>query len=198
MKIITKMPSKYYSIDKKKVVVGIKHCISNALDLARVAEFIVKKGEDPRIALGVYSFAIEEFGKALMLKDCLGKGKEVCSVPRDIFVGKDSHDLKFKKALSKLPNSCKYFEEKKFVNTPISEDFTLDVGPHDTFYTFDLGTKIYNLGDFPLDFAARMYCFYVDWNNHMKSWKIGPHVSENKLMNSIRKFIQHIGSQEKS
>jgi len=185
------MAAKNYVMEKQGLIQGINLCHQNILNLTKSVELTMKNKGNMRVALGLFSFAIEEYGKLLFFKDCIGKG-DTCSVPRFVFSGKKSHNLKFEKALKNLPSNCKKFFELKFVNTPIYEDKTLQVGPHNTNYTFDHGTKIYTIGDFLVDFETRMYCFYLDWNNSGKSWKIITNVHAESLQKTVINFRKHI------
>ena len=52
-----------------ELVKGIELCLTNTRSLLNVAKDLFGKSTDDSISLGLYSYAIEEFGKALLLND---------------------------------------------------------------------------------------------------------------------------------
>jgi len=79
--------SKSYSMKKEDLVKGILLCLNNVNQLLEKIDLTVKKKTDNSIALGLYSFAVEEFGKALLLKDYLIENKENYEITRPLFWG---------------------------------------------------------------------------------------------------------------
>ena len=70
------------NITDEELVKGIKLCLSNTLSLLVVAKNLVGKFDDDSISLGLYSYAIEEFGKALLLNDYRKRKKIVTMYPK--------------------------------------------------------------------------------------------------------------------
>ncbi len=182
---------KYYTIKKDALVEGIRRCMYNVENLLNYAEKLVEDESENNIALGLYSFAIEEYGKALLLKEYLSENKTQYSIPTNLFRGKESHDLKFKKALDRLPMECKYAipgiriksnsysKTKEFIVTPKGDSISIAPGITGTFTT---------IGTFPTDFEMRMSCFYVDWDVTRDYWKYRPKIISESIITGITKF----------
>jgi AbiV family abortive infection protein len=60
-------------------------CIENVNGLLESAEILLSKNSTQQYALGMYMYAIEEYGKALLLKSCFTVGRNQHSVPGWIF-----------------------------------------------------------------------------------------------------------------
>jgi hypothetical protein len=62
-------------------------------------------------ALGLYTLAIEEFGKAILFKKCFNyyyyDDPNSQKIPKAIFRRKHAHELKFENAMEHLPPECK-------------------------------------------------------------------------------------------
>lgn len=192
---------RYYKIKRNDLVEGTKNCIFNISQLLEKAEHATEKDSDNSIALGLYSFAIEEFGKALLLKEYLSKNKKEYKVSKDLFTGRESHNLKFDKALENLPIECKYAvpgirissntnsKPKKIVLTPRGDSVTIPPGSTGT---------VSMAGTFPTNFDMRMSCFYVDWDDKKQSWKYRPHILAESIKRGVWKFKQEIYKFERS
>ena len=133
--------------------------------------------------LGLYAFAIEEYGKLLILEDCLNQQNDPCKVPKYLFSGRDAHNKKFSKALDNLPDVCKRIpiEEEEFINYKaiFRDDHTIESIPH--------GFTIRSMYNF-IDFQIRMGCFYLDWDYEKSNWKRFPVVDDMDLEVAIKKF----------
>lgn len=99
----------FYQISKSKVVEGIHLCYDKAIELTEKSILIKPIYGLDMVTLGLYSFAIEEYGKAQWLEECLSTKENLCKVPKILFTGRQSHDLKFTKAVESLPQECSSF-----------------------------------------------------------------------------------------
>lgn len=95
-----------YLLTEEQLKEGTNICFDKAKRLLNDAEILLKNWGTIGHAIGLYTFALEEYGKALLLKDCLSSAKEKYAVPIRIFRGRESHKLKIEKALNGLPNNC--------------------------------------------------------------------------------------------
>jgi hypothetical protein len=66
----------------------------------------LENGGNPSICGGLYTYAMEEYGKNLLLKGC-SESNGYVSIDQKWFGGRGSHDLKIKQAFSVLPLECK-------------------------------------------------------------------------------------------
>ena len=184
--------TEFFEISKEKLEEGIQYSLANISELLAHSEKACEKYSDNSIALGLYTFAIEEFGKLLYLLEAFKTDKKSYQIPKDIFIGRESHKIKFEKALQKLPMECILLEYGIEVHTNFStENITIPVNPQgdeititgETTGTFSIGTT----GN-PIDLITRMGCFYLDWNDGKKVWKSKPKVLEDGTKDSITRL----------
>lgn len=178
----------FFEIPKELVLEGLERCFDNALNLSKKAEPIayqvMESGIEEPIAIGLFSFAIEEVGKGLLLQDCLSQDGQKCKIPKELFIGRNSHNLKFKRALETLPEEC------SSVAKPVSYELTTTkdgkkkiAGPDDEVTELVCGGTFVHV-----DFNTRMDCFYVDWDEVNNCWKNPSHVMPFHLHPAIKKF----------
>ena len=166
---------KFYSMKRKDVIEGIRLCLSKANLLLDKTQLTVRTDEDNTVALGIYSLAIEELGKAIILQDHIREEKEQYEISRKLFRGKESHDLKFKKAIEFLPSDCTNAVYGLEVKMPNTKDQTITISPKGHKVSIPKGTTgIFMTFDINrIDFETRMSCFYIDWDE-TKGWKETP------------------------
>jgi len=171
------MTTKFLKISEKNVLEGIVECLTTALQLANEAEIIVKSDMNKTHALGLYIFAIEEYGKALVLKQCLNNNSE-CYVTRDLFSGEDAHKTKIDSAFCKLPELCKKYKSEE----------------HTTGESNSPGLSIsltsYVTG--PTNLPLRMRCFYLNPDKRNHRWEPKPTVDTEWIKEALRLFKEHI------
>jgi len=153
----------------KGIAVATLYNIQSILDGVRVLlETNIKENKDvlferPYLAAGLYTFAIEEYGKYLMLES-ITENDGKCKVNYKNFL---NHTKKFQKALEIIPEECKLIHKGSFSNS-FSSSFDVD--------------EI-------ADFEARKSIFYSDLtdNNEVKSL---PAVDAESLKISLEKFSE--------
>ncbi len=177
---------------------GICLCLERAKQLAQDAIDLAKKSNTTN-AFGLYTFAVEEYGKALLLKEQKKMRGKNFIVPAWIFGGKsrkrsNSHQQKFQKALKKLPYECNMITLwSRDVHVPEMEDQKIHVKEINQTATIPAGlTGRFSLTTSP-DFEERMKVFYVDWDDKKKEW-ITPTTPPKKFflntMNDFLKFLK--------
>lgn len=186
---------KYYQITNSQIKSGVKKSLLGSLTLAGYAKDILERGGDELLSLGLYSFAVEEYGKSVLLEEFLKEDRKVCSVPQIFFRGKKSHDIKFKKALSVLPIECIHYDIGLEFSIPHfeSKPKRIEVGPKgETIHIPGGQTGIFSVGGLPVDFETRMNCFYLDWDEQRNKWKNEPKILSDELRKSIIAFEEHV------
>jgi len=90
-----------------------KKCIENSNGLLEAAELLLPNNTTLQYGLGLYMYAIEEYGKAHLVKGCFNGTKNVYSIPGWIFgwrpgppSGKNSHEEKLSEGFRNLPAVC--------------------------------------------------------------------------------------------
>lgn len=127
-------------------------------------ENIDVKYEDPHVAAGLYLFAIEEYGKALILENYQTSNDEVEIKYSDKF---RNHTTKFLRALENLPDECKLLHKGSF-GKGFGKGFDID------------------------EFASlenRMSIFYSDLDDEKKI-SVLPQVDAEKLQICLDKFMK--------
>lgn len=102
------MADRHYTMTLEQAKDGLRLCLDNVSHALDGAEIMCRHGGHETVAVYLYTVAIEEFGKALLLKDAIekeGKGGPL-SVPAKWFGGRHAHKAKFGRACSALPEEC--------------------------------------------------------------------------------------------
>jgi hypothetical protein len=137
---------------------------------------------DTEIAAGIYIYALEEFGKLLLLKESQTVDGKYIIKYRDGF---RSHDFKFNKAFDYLQNNG---YGKCIILNYDDDTFTPDV----------FSSRSFTIG-LVAQTEARLGIFYVDFtkseNNNYEIMKI-PTVDQNKLNEAINKLEEVIDTFE--
>lgn len=195
----------FYTFTREELLEGIQLTKKNTLLLAEQALFLLKKKENASTALGLYSFAIEEWGKYLILNDNLKKSNYV--IDATIFgKGKKSHKSKFERGLANIPRLCKYFTKPIDIERAIKEEKGIYLGKPDSGKYVHYGVtnkptirrREFSIGNFLINFDARKDCFYVGWNEEINEWKQQLPVSKKNLQTSVRNFLKFIKSKNDS
>jgi AbiV family abortive infection protein len=183
----------FFDMTQTQIKSGVRKALLNASTLAAYSKDIVERGGNGVLALGLYSFAIEEYGKSILLSELLTKKQKMYRVSIQLFKGKKSHDLKFKKALSTLPPECTSYEAGVVRSVPHNETQTLEVGVKEKIVAIPSAlTGIFSVGDLAVDFETRMNCFYLDWDDLQNKWKSPPKVLPEKLEETIIHFENYL------
>lgn len=189
---ILKRTPKYYYTDTLSLLIGIHICIVKADQLCDSALKLMGNDKDLTHAYGLYTFAIEEFGKSLYLQEYFKNYDGVQKFRSHIFKGKNSHPMKFKKGLKNLPCSCKNIAIYKSAPFPSATAYTSNFGRGNLKFKFLPNTMISQLSGSKPNFDMRMNSFYVDWNDKKKNWDFNYKVVKNDLKKAIKMFKKHI------
>ena len=150
-----------------------KNTLSGILRLSDSADILLSSNGDVAICAGLYTYAVEEYGKLILLSGCILENGKVDINLKQLFYGRKSHDFKFEAALNKLPDECKH----------IGVDFWAGYFP-----------KGWWGGLFPDErsvvagFKARLAIFYCDLDDSKKAIKPVPLVGRKSLKTAIEKF----------
>ena len=129
--------------------------------------FSISVGGDPTVAAGLYTYAVEEYGKYLYLKSLKPIDEKYHIDYTNEFI---SHPRKFERALSNLPHECKLVHLGEDEDTEFYEpDF------HD---------------DIIANFETRLRIFYSDFDPYFanKITKTSPPVSAKLLKIAVQKL----------
>jgi hypothetical protein len=172
-------PTQIENVTEKQLREICKKCIENSNGLVEAAEQLLPNDNTVQYALGLYMYAIEEYGKAHLVKSCFTGPENVSSIPGWIFgwrpgppSGKNSHEEKLSEGFRNLPPVCLKLSpviEIVHNTSPKAQTFTikgpfgdapLSVGPYQS-GIFESSTDIPSRD---VDFNLKTACFYVDWD----------------------------------
>jgi AbiV family abortive infection protein len=148
----------------KKIMQETLNGILTLLDSSRI--LLINNGNES-ICAGIYTYAIEEYGKLLLLKQYIPKDEKVTIKYRDEF---RNHKAKFKVAIQNLPEAC---------GNLCRIQLTYD-------YEYMNVNGFYR--DTIADFEARLAIFYSDFDNSGTNVKPVPPVEHDRLKNAIDQF----------
>lgn len=156
-------------ISLEKIREGIEHALrKSAQHLAGAQACISEDIFDGAIAL--IEFAVEEFGRAVALREKLETGSEV--VEKKLF---ESHVYKYNKAWTVLPSELKTVYEGSF-------DVTI----------FD--PAIFDAGKESISPGTRLEAIFVGYNEVTGEWKTGIRANKQKLERLVEAIREHINN----
>jgi AbiV family abortive infection protein len=153
-------------IPKARIQEGIDLCKTNIIDFLNDAKLMIAEKRLNHAYVSI-EFAIEEFGKAIMLRESLESSTTDPVIVRDSVF--KSHKGKSEKAWSVLDSKFKTIYDEGYFDEAFFD-----------FKYFETNTKASH--------DTRLQCAFVDYDGHR--WFIGRNIKE-KLLNEL---INHIES----
>jgi len=185
-----------YSFTSQERSAGFRECMNRVKQLLDDADILMKNGGSLSTITGLYTFAIEEYGKALFIQkqetlDSNLFGKVGPSKRENI------HNIKSKQAMNVLPDYCTIIKfavtflgsEKETVKkSEISNrSVSRSQGASGIFEdTTNAGPNVL------ADFDTRMRCFFVDWDNDKRKWLSEFIIEKEGLKTAIIHFKKQI------
>ena len=165
-------------IPREKMQQGIKLCKENIHVFLETAEKLVDSGNLNHAAINI-EFAIEEFGKILMLKDEFAFGSNPVQLPSNFRNHKGKSERAWKTSDSDaLEISYKMISDGGFERS--------DNGKQGFSRAFQ---QVINISHF-----IRMECAFVDFDENEKEWFVGhSQISKNRLQNLIEHMREKVG-----
>jgi len=185
-----------YDLTKNELQTGIQKCREHVRNLCHNALLL----ENGSIALGLYLFALEEYGKMIWLEEILKKNKVKFLVPKIIF-GKGekrscAHKQKMEKALAKLPPLCK----KLSINYLIARNLTMKTKTftinREKKVSLAMGGTVDLVEPVNANVNLRLNCFLIDWDDNQKGWKLSI-TQTNSLERALKKLNKIVLSTDK-
>jgi AbiV family abortive infection protein len=144
----------------KKIREGMKLALEKCNEHLVAAETLISK-ESLNDAVALIEFAIEEFGRAVALKEILKKSSN--EVEEELF---KNHEYKYNKAWSVLPEELKTIYEGTFDVAQFSKT------------DFDVGKET-------ISPRTRLDAVFVDYDVKLEKWKTGVRADGETLKNVI-------------
>lgn len=151
---------------------NIKYLLKSSYELLEINIHENKEllSEHPWISAGLYTYAIEEYGKLLYLQSCKVENGKVEIDYRKKFI---NHDFKFETAIEDLPRECSIIGKSFF------DPNVFDSAVFDTKQTIST-------------FRARLGIFYTDLNEYKNDIQMVPRVDIDSMKRAISKFTEII------
>jgi len=166
-------------IPLEKLREGIQYSLKKSEEHLVGAEVLIERNLLSG-AVALIEFAIEEFGRAQALREKLRKGSE--DVERSLF---SSHDYKYEKAWTVLPEELKTIYEGTF-DTAVLGEATLG--------EMALGETVSGVEKETISPRTRLDATFVNYDEHEKEWKVGVPAEKEKLEIIIKGIREHIRS----
>lgn len=142
----------------------IEETLHGTVRLLQSAEKLLEGGGDEAICAGLYTYAVEEYGKILLLKQYTPSAGKVTIKFKDLF---RAHSKKFGAAADNLPKEC-----------------TTLKGPVFDPRVFD--SRVFDTKEVIADFEARTAIFYCDLLDSADGIRPVPQVDMGRLTKAIR------------
>ena len=190
--------SDYFTMSDISLKIGNKICIKTTQRLLESSLSLLENSANLDHALGLYTFAVEEFGKAVLLKEQIDDDSTIKKIPKEIFGASrkgNSHNIKFEKAKEVLPDECIILEIGEYLSMPSGKDMEQSLGKIKGKIQIQANTTGTFLTDVMMSFAVRMRCFYVDWDansEYWHKWKANLQTDRDSLKHAIKKFNEII------
>ena len=155
-------------ISLKKIREGVEHSLEKSTQHLEGAEACLSEDIfDGAVALIEYS--VEEFGRAVALREKLETGSE--EVERKLFW---SHEYKYNKAWTVLPNDLKIIYEGTFATAVLGDEAVFEVGKES------------------ISPRTRLDAIFVNYDESLDAWKTGIQANKqklNRIIEGIRGYI---------
>jgi hypothetical protein len=127
------------------------------------SESLLNNGGKEAVCAGLYTYAVEEYGKLLLLKKCDPSSGKVNIRYKNGFI---DHGEKFREAINQLPHKCTNLRMSVF-------------DPR----IFD--PQIFDTKSVIADLDARVAIFYTDFTDSLSQIKSVPPIDKDKLQTAI-------------
>ncbi len=187
-----------FNLTKKDVVTTSERCVQNVNSLLSCAKLLADNDDTRQYAAGLYLYAVEEYGKAQLLKQLLKQtgGK----IPGWIFGRRDSrisnaHNAKIIEGFKNLPDECQILSlgVRMIINTnEETQSFKIGRKQKVSLPGFTTGNFVDTSSSSRIELDFKTAFFYIDWDdeNRIPSSKIA--VEKTQLYKIIRLFEEKI------
>lgn len=199
---MTKIHPYYFSAED--LMKGCRRCIENVKGLLDSAKILLGNSRTEVFALGLYIYAVEEYGKAIGLRKSITGNKSKYQIDGWILGHGDfsdkitSHDAKIKLGFDNLPPTCRLIVRGVTIReaSPLGRTITVkedetgqinsivSVQPNSTGNYVD--TTNLNVLDYNLDLKTA--CFYINWDIKNKRWTYELATDKQLLIQKIESF----------
>lgn len=175
------MNTKIYYLSKEQINEGIYLCLKKVEQILNDVEILCQNDGNETSSVYLYTIAVEEFGKSLLLEECLNKSPELKGIPvsANLFTGFKAHELKFSKAFHELPDEClSYYDvdpwsEKHKIPGEHKERLQDAIEMQESLQKLEKkwpNLEVRVTMELGFDFPIRKTLLYVNWDPVNKMW----------------------------
>ena len=199
MKVRSSDKPSTYEFTEEQLRNTIDRCIDNVKGLLESADRLQEDERTVQYALGLYMYAIEEYGKANLLKLYLAKNRNHFLIPRWIFgrsfrpPGNTSHNNKLQEGFKNLPPDCRKLTNSVIIHENPSPKPRVDTVKTPTGSTSIVmaprssGISVFRTHPTrELEFDLKTGCFYIDWDEKKKEPNFIFPAQKGQLLYNIR------------
>lgn len=181
-------------LTEEQIKEGIKLCIKKVNHLISDCEILCNNNGNEATSVSLYTIALEEFGKALLLQKCLNEIPQKKGIPvsLDLFQGVQGHYLKIEEAMDLLPEECQIYQKVDLENEAHKLPSAYKQYGRDNPKMREAFRKLqaenlhvsFSLGHFhlPFDFETRKNLLYVNWDPENKRWNDDVTIEEYEII----------------
>jgi AbiV family abortive infection protein len=174
------MSNDYYRLTKVQLEDGTKLCLKKVLTILDDVEILCVNNGSEATFVSLYTIAVEEYGKFLLLKEILNSKSDqinVYAAKKSIFGKGKSHKEKFMKANETLPEVCieyhrRDIHENENLLPPTYCERMLALRKAVNSLKNDSGYRVGGTISLAFDFEVRKNLLYVDWNEKINNWSM--------------------------
>jgi AbiV family abortive infection protein len=179
-----------YTFTEEQLRHGCIRCIDNVKGLLKSASILLGHEDSQQYALGLYMYAVEEFGKAILLKKEIASKKSTYKISNLIF---ESHHVKLLEGFKKLPSVCRTISRgvKVSVANTYTKVMTIKIDSNrEVSIMSGVTGKFFDTKNtsFKNDLVPKEACFYMDWDKRNGTSKYDIATDSVQLNKNIEHF----------
>jgi AbiV family abortive infection protein len=176
-------------LNEGQIKEGCKRCKENVRGMLNGASILLKHQDSQQYALGLYIYAVEEYGKSISLREVVDGSRVTYEIPEWIF---EDHATKLIKGFENLPKECRmiargirvssnFSKENKVIK--IDADRQVTIGAFATGWFLDVSPY-----DYKQNIILKETCFYIDWDRRNGTWNYDIVTDVDRLKKNIDYF----------
>jgi AbiV family abortive infection protein len=180
--------SKYF-LNSTELDSGIQLCVEKARRLANASKLLANNEEFLPHSLGLYLFALEEYGKSILLQQAKSSCGNLHLVPRKIFgFDRKAHKKKINEGMKNLPTKTITLEAPyELKQNPNDKTSTVRLKDDEITVSIvaNMSGNFSSTGNLDILEDIRWRSFYVDWDNVQRYWKSELRPQKSELLKLI-------------
>lgn len=176
-------------LNEAQIREGCKRCKQNVERMLNSASILLQHEDSQQYSLGLYIYAVEEFGKAISLKGIIKDSQSTYEIPEWIF---EDHPTKLIKGFENLPEKCRMIARGIKVSPNLSgrtKVIKIDAERQIAIGAFATGWFLNNSSyNYKQNIILKEACFYIDWDKRNGTWTYDIVTDVDRLKENIDHF----------